>query len=391
MLSLGNAAPARCLLQAFRRSVDRSVCLPTKEMILVPAKTPRPANPLVSVVLPCFNEARVLERLTESIVSALDRGDDRYEIVYVNDGSTDDSVGVLEGLAAANPAIRVVHFSRNFGHQAAVQAGLEHARGDAVVVMDSDLQDDPAAITEFLDQWRAGYDVVYALRYNRKESPPKRFLFYAFYRVLNAISDMPIPQDAGNFGLVDRAVVDHLLQLTDRDRFYPGLRRWVGFRQIGVPVERQARHDGKPRVSLRQLFRLAKSAVFSFSRLPLAVFYTVALLSALACCVLTTFTLYHKLFTGLATPGWTSITMAASFFGALNALGIAILGEYVIRIYDQVRARPMYIVARKVNFGRSPDDQPWQMTNDEIPNDERMTNAKARMSNLCHAPLRAAP
>jgi len=323
----------------------------------VPAVRFRPVNPLVSVVLPCFNEATVLERLTESVVRTLEGNTDRYEIVYVNDGSTDDSLDVLDGLAAANPAIRVIHFSRNFGHQAAVQAGLEHARGDAVIVMDSDLQDDPAAIAEFLDQWRAGYDVVYAVRYNRKESPPKRFLFYAFYRVLNAISEMPIPQDAGNFGLVDRAVVDQVLQLSDRDRFYPGLRRWVGFRQVGVRVERHARHDDRPRVSLRQLFRLAKSAVFSFSRVPLAVFYTVALVSMLVCLGLTAFTLYHKLFTGLATPGWTSITMAASFFGALNALGIAILGEYVIRIYDQVRARPLYIVARRVNCGRHADFQ----------------------------------
>jgi dolichol-phosphate mannosyltransferase len=323
----------------------------------VPATNSRPHNPLVSVVLPCFNEAHVLERLTESVVRVLERSADRYEIVYVNDGSTDDSIDVLDGLAAANPGIRVVHFSRNFGHQAAVQAGLEHACGDAVVVMDSDLQDDPAAIAEFLDQWQAGYDVVYAVRYSRKESPPKRFLFYAFYRLLNAISDMPIPQDAGNFGLVDRTVVDHLLQLNDRDRFYPGLRRWVGFRQIGVPIERHARHDDRPRVSLRQLFRLAKSAIFSFSRVPLAVFYSVAVVSLLVCLGLCAFTLYHKLFTGLAVPGWTSVTITSSFFGALNALGIAILGEYVIRIYDQVRARPLYIVARRVNFGRDADTE----------------------------------
>lgn len=321
-------------------------------------KSPRPADPLISVVLPCYNEARVLERLTGAVVRTLAHQGERYEIVYVNDGSNDDSGEILDRLAEANPAIRVVHFSRNFGHQAAVQAGLEHTRGDAVVVMDSDLQDDPAAITAFLERWRTGYDVVYAVRHHRKESPPKRFLFYAFYRVLNAISEMPIPQDAGNFGLVDRTVVDHILRLSDRDRFYPGLRRWVGFRQIGVPVERHARHDARPRVSLRQLFRLAKSAIFSFSRVPLAVFYSVAIVSLLVCLGLCAFTLYHKLFTGLAVPGWTSVTITSSFFGALNALGIAILGEYVIRIYDQVRARPMYIVARKVNFQSTvaPDD-----------------------------------
>ncbi len=325
----------------------------------------RPDDPLVSVVLPCYNEAQVLRRLTDLVTRALAASDVRYEIVFVNDGSTDDSVEILDDLARADPAIHVVHFSRNFGHQAAVQAGLTHARGDAVVLMDSDLQDDPAAIPGFLDHWRAGYDVVYAVRFNRKESPPKRFLFYAFYRVLNAISEMPIPQDAGNFGLVDRAVAAHILQLADRDRFYPGLRRWVGFRQIGVPVERHARHDDKPRVSMRQLFRLAKSAIFSFSRVPLAMFYTVAVVSLLVCAGLCGFTLYHKLFTGLAIPGWTSITIAASFFGALNSLGIAVLGEYVIRIYDQVRARPLFIVARKVNFDRhelEPAEPEWRDT-----------------------------
>lgn len=333
----------------------------------------------------------MLGRLTDLLLRSAERSNCRYEILYVNDGSTDESESILSALAAANPSIRVLHLSRNFGHQAAVQAGLEYARGDAVVVMDSDLQDDPAAITEFLAHWRAGYDVVYAVRYNRKESPPKRFLFYSFYRILNAVADIQIPQDAGNFGLVDRTVVKHILQLSDRDRFYPGLRRWVGFRQIGVRVERQARHDSRPRVSVKQLFGLAKTAVFSFSRVPLAVFYMVAVASAFVCCGLTAFTLYHKLLTGLATPGWTSITMAASFFGALNALGIAILGEYVIRIYDQVRARPLYLVSSKVNFERWPDDGRYPAGNDDAPGDEtpngrmpkvkRTSSVRARMEN----------
>jgi len=354
----------------------------------------RPAHPLVSVVLPCFNEGGVLEQLTTRLVRAFSQIDAAYEIVYVNDGSTDHSAEILDGLAAADQAIRVVHLSRNFGHQAAVQAGLEHTRGDAVVVMDSDLQDDPAAIGEFLERWRAGYDVVYAVRRNRKESPAKRFLFYAFYRVLNAISDMPIPRDAGNFGLVDRLALEHLLQLTDRDRFYPGLRRWVGFRQTGVPVERHARHDAQPRVSLRQLFQLAKSAIFSFSRLPLAVFYTVALVSLVVCLGLCCFTLYHKLFTGLAIPGWTSVTITSSFFGALNALGIAILGEYVVRIYDQVRARPPYIAARKVNFGHRRQDDSYPARKDAAPednttDDKRITCAQARRNN--EQPVLAAP
>ncbi len=312
----------------------------------------RPDNPLVSVVLPLYNEAAVLRTLTQRVEEALRSCTSRYEIVYVNDGSTDDSPYILEELARENPQVRVVHFSRNFGHQAAVQAGLMFAAGDAVVVMDSDMQDDPAAIPRFVEQWRAGYDVVYAVRFQRKEHFIKRSLFYTFYRVLNAVSDTPIPNDAGNFGLVDRRVAEHIVRMYDRDRYYPGLRRWVGFRQIGVPVERLARHDDHPRVSMRQLGRLAKSAIFSFSSFPLTMFYLLAALSLLTCAAVCGFALYHKLFTGLAIPGWASVTIVASFFGAMNAAGIGILGEYVIRIYDQARARPLFIVEREVNFSR---------------------------------------
>ncbi len=305
---------------------------------------------LISVVLPLYNEAAALATLFDQLDHALADCDCRGEVIFINDGSTDESGLLLDDLAARDARVRVIHFSRNFGHQAAVQAGLLHASGDAIVVMDSDLQDNPTAISTFLEKWRGGYDVVYAVRVHRKEGALKRWLFYAFYRVLNMIAQIAIPKDAGNFGLIDRKVALQIGHLSDRDRFFPGLRRWVGFRQVGVPVERFARHDGRPRVSFLGLWRLAKTAVFSFSAFPLTMFYAIAAVSLLVCVGLVTFTLYHKLFTGLAIPGWTSMTVTASFFGALNALGIGILGEYVIRIYDQVRARPLFIVARKVNF-----------------------------------------
>jgi dolichol-phosphate mannosyltransferase len=327
-------------------------------MIRAVASLPLLENaPLISVVLPLYDEAAVLHTLARRVEAALQDCGCRYEIIFVNDGSRDESPEILDHLARENPHIRVVHFSRNFGHQAAVQAGLTFAEGDAIVVMDSDLQDDPSAIPQFIARWREGYDVVYAVRFNRKENVFKRSLFYSFYRLLNAISDTPIPNDAGNFGLIDRKVAEHIVRMCDRDRFYPGLRRWVGFRQIGVAVERHARHDDRPRVSLRQLWRLAKSAIFSFSSFPLTAFYAIAALSMLACVAVCGFTLYHKLFTGLAAPGWTSMSMVASFFGAINALGIGILGEYVIRIYDQVRARPLYVVERQVNFGRRAEER----------------------------------
>lgn len=315
---------------------------------------------LVSVVLPVFNEAAVLGRLTEQLVGALSKVDCRYELVFVNDGSSDGSAERLDELAFVNPRIRVLHLSRNFGHQAALHAGLSHARGDAVVVMDSDLQDDPYAIRRFLDEWQNGYDVVYAVRAERKENVIKRGLFRGFYRVLNLVAHTRIPMDAGNFGLIDRRVAEEIAALVDRDRYFPGLRSWVGFRQTGVTVARGRRYDDCPRVSLRGLFRLAKSAIFSFSSVPLSVFYLIAGLSLAACTGVATFALYHKLFTGLAIPGWASTTMIGSFFGALNALGIGILGEYAIRIYDQVRARPHYIVARSTE-NRAAELQPSEL------------------------------
>jgi dolichol-phosphate mannosyltransferase len=304
---------------------------------------------LVSVVLPVYNERDAIEPLARALDETLAAAGADRELIFINDGSRDGSAEALDRLAAADPRVRVLHFSRNFGHQAAVQAGLAHARGDVVVVMDADMQDDPASILRFLGKWREGYDVVYAIRTGRKEGAWKRTLFYTFYRVLKVVVPFPIPADAGNFGLVDRRVAGEIARLLDRDRYYAGLRSWVGFRQVGVEVERGARYDARPRVSLFGLFRLAKSAIISFSSLPLTLFYLIGSLAMAMFLGLAAFTLYHKLFTGLAIPGWTSITMATSFFGALNALGIAVLGEYVTRIYEQVRARPMYLIERTVN------------------------------------------
>lgn len=312
----------------------------------------RSSNPLISVVLPVYNERAVLRELHQRVSDALEATGCKHEIIFINDGSHDGSGEELDALAELDPCVRVLHFSRNFGHQAAVQAGMNDARGDAVVVMDSDLQDDPNAIRHFVSFWQDGYDVVYAVRVARKEGFVKRKLFSSFYRVLNAVSSVDIPRDAGNFGLVDRRVADRINKLSDRDRYYPGLRSWVGFKQIGVVVERGRRHDEKPRVSLWGLFRLAKSAIFSFSSFPLTVFYVIAILSMGTCLGLSGYVLYHKLLTGMAVPGWASTTIVAAFFGALNALGIGILGEYATRIYDQVRARPSYIVDRVTSRDR---------------------------------------
>ena len=311
---------------------------------------PSADSPTVSVVLPVYNEADILSELTQQLFVHLSRFGGEYELLYVNDGSTDHSGKELDRLAGEDSRVRVVHLSRNFGHQAAVQAGLSVARGEAVVVMDTDLQDDPAQLPRMLAEWQRGTDVVYAIRTARKEGAVKRFLFSSFYRVLNTISSIPIPRDVGNFCVMDKRVARTVCELLDRDRYFPGLRSWAGFHQKGVEVERLARYDDNPRVSLFGLFRLAKSAIFSFSRFPLGLFYLLAGGSLLACLGLCCYALHQRLISDVAIPGWTSLTITASFFGALNALGIAVLGEYVTRIYDQVRQRPVYLVDRTVNL-----------------------------------------
>lgn len=305
------------------------------------------SSPVLSIVLPVFNEVRVLGDLMEAIAEAVALEPVRLEVIFVDDGSTDGSGARLDDIASLRDDVRVLHFVRNFGHQAAVQAGLAAATGDAVVLMDSDMQDDPRAIPRFLEAWRNGADVVYAVRTDRKEAIWKRTLFVSFYRVLNAIADQPIPRDAGNFSLLDRSVVDQINSLPERERYFPGLRQWVGFRQEGLPVERLARYDDHPRVSLRGLFRLAQTAVFSFSTFPLRIFYGIAAASFVVFLGVGLFALYHRLLTGEAIPGWTSQLCVAAFFGMINALGVGILGEYVFRIYDQVRGRPLFIVRER--------------------------------------------
>ena len=242
------------------------------------ANAQRSAEITVSVVLPLYNEDRVLRTLERRVTEAIRACGCRPEIIFVNDGSQDASPAILDELAAAHAHVRVLHLSRNFGHQVALQAGLEHASGDVIIVMDADLQDDPASIPRLLACWQQGYDVVNAIRSGRKEGLLKKFLFFAFYRLLARVSAIPMPVDAGNFGLVDRRVGREIAQLMDRDRYYSGLRSWVGFKQIGIPVERESRYDARPRVSIRGLFRLAKNAIFSFSAVPLMIFYGIGMI-----------------------------------------------------------------------------------------------------------------
>lgn len=315
-----------------------------------PPARPPVSDSLISVVVPVYNEAAVLDVLCSRLRTSLTLCRTTFEIIFVNDGSRDATPELLDRLARKFADVRVIHLSRNFGHQAAILAGLQHARGDAVVLMDSDLQDPPEAIGKLFEPWQAGYDVVYAIRTSRKESIWKRSLFAAFHRILSSIAHTPIPVDAGNFGLVDARIAKAIVAFGERDRYLPGLRSWVGFKQIGVPVERGSRYDGQPRVPLAGLFQLAKTAVFSFSSLPLKMFGWLGLIAFTLFICVSGYAVYCKLFTELAVPGWTSEVVTISFFASLNALGISMLGEYVVRIYDQVRGRPVYLIDRTMNL-----------------------------------------
>jgi glycosyltransferase involved in cell wall biosynthesis len=277
-----------------------------------------------------------------------------FEFLFINDGSTDGSRDFVLKQVGENSDICLLELSRNFGHQTAVYAGLQYADGEAVIIMDTDLQDRPEVIRDFIKKWEGGAHVVYAIRTKRKEHPIKRFFFYMFYKILNGLSNIPIPVEAGMFSLMDRQVVNLLATIPERNRFIPGLRAWVGFNQVGIPVERDERGDRIPRVSFIQLVRLATDAIISFSWIPLRISTILGILAAFLSIVGTCIVLYKKFISLEAIPGWTSTLLSIFFFGAVQLIIFGIIGEYLGRIYEEVKRRPAYVVRRVV--GRSSDE-----------------------------------
>jgi dolichol-phosphate mannosyltransferase len=267
-----------------------------------------------------------------------------YELIFVNDGSFDTTLDRLKALQAQDPHISLLDLARNFGHQAAVTAGIDHAAGRAVIVIDGDLQDPPEVIPDLVARWQEGYEVVYAIRTRRKEGALKRLAYGAFYRLMQFMADTEIPLDAGDFSLIDRRAAKVLRQLPERNRFVRGLRSWVGFRQIGVPFERAERHEGQSKYTLRALVGLATSGFISFSKLPLRIatylgtlVSGMAFLSALAFVVL-------RLVTEVEPRGWTSVIVVVLFLGGVQLVTLGILGEYLGYVLDEVRRRPPYVV-----------------------------------------------
>jgi len=313
--------------------------------------TPPNENWSLSVVSPVYNEAENIGAFLDELLPALSAiaPPGGFEVLLVNDGSSDATASVLDAAAkSAHPVVKAIHLSRNFGMEAAIHAGLERAQGNAIIVMDSDLQDDPHALNLLVDAWHNGADVAYAVRTSRKEGLVRRSLFWLFYRLLGAIANIALPNDASNFALMDRRVCQALLAMPERNRFLRGLRAWVGFRQVGVPVARRARHQGDTRLGFRGQWKLAMNAIFAFSYAPLFLFRIAGLCALCLCAALITWALYHKLIAGLELKAWASELIVTCYLGGINLLGIGIVGEYIARIYDQVKRRPHYIVARIV-------------------------------------------
>jgi len=303
----------------------------------------------VSVAAPAYNEVEILPEFVRRVDAVLDTiPGGPHEIVIVNDGSTDGTTDLLERRIRSRHRLVAVTLSRNFGHQAALSAALDHADGDVVVLMDSDLQDEPERIPEFVAHHREGYDVVYAQRASRQESLLHRAAYSMAYRMIGRFSSVPLPLDAGDFGLMSRRVVEQLRQAPERQRYLRGLRAWAGYRQLGVPVHRAARAAGTTKYSWSKLFGLAFDGLFSFSVAPLRV---AALLGGIAILVSALYTLYivaAKLLLDSSPQGFTTIIVVITFLSGTNLLFLGLLGEYLGRVYEEVKRRPIYIAERVV-------------------------------------------
>jgi glycosyltransferase involved in cell wall biosynthesis len=303
----------------------------------------------LSVAIPVHNEESVLPELLQRLRKVLEElPGGPHEIVFVDDGSTDGTFDRLGAAVREDSRIIAISLSRNFGHQAAISAALDHASGDAVVIMDGDLQDVPEVIPQFVEKFGEGFDVVYAQRVRRKEPLLLRICYFVFYRMMARLSDIRLPLDSGDFGLMSRRVVDHVRQMPEHHRYLRGMRSWVGFRQIGVPVERAERHSGKSKYSMMRLMKLAADGIFAFSIVPIraaaAVGATVMSLSFLYVC----YAVYAKMFLKQSPQGFTALLVAITFLSGIMLFFLGIIGEYVGRIYEETKARPQYIVGRIV-------------------------------------------
>lgn len=302
----------------------------------------------LSVAIPLHNEESVLPELLRRLAAVLDDvPGGSHEIVFVDDGSTDRTYEILEAAVRQDERIQVLSLSRNFGHQAAISAALDHVTGDATVVMDGDLQDVPEAIPQFVAKYQEGFDVVYAKRVRRKEPWLLRLCYYVFYRMMAKLSDIRLPLDSGDFGLMSRRVVDQLRLMPEHHRYLRGMRSWVGFRQAGIEVERAERHSGKSKYSLMRLMKLALDGIFAFSIVPIRAAALLGGFVMLLSTLYVLYSLYAKLFLHKSPQGFTALIVAVTFLSGVVLFFLGVIGEYVGRIYEETKARPQYIIARR--------------------------------------------
>lgn len=305
---------------------------------------------MYSIVIPIYNEQETIPELYRRLKNVIDELDQPTEIILVDDGSNDKSFDLMEEIHKQDSRIKLIRFSRNFGHQVAISAGMDNTSGEAVILMDGDLQDPPELIPSMLSKWNEGFQVVYTVKLSRKESPLKRFAFHTFYRLMHAFASISIPMEAGNFSLMDKKVIDVLRRMPERNRYISGMRAWAGFRQTGIQFDRDARFAGKPQMSLKRLVSLAFDGLFSFSNAPLRFAIYVGFFSALISFFVGLFVIYEKLFTDKAILGWASTIVSITFLGGMILLTLGFIGEYIGRIYDEVKQRPLYVIKDKKGF-----------------------------------------
>ena len=306
-------------------------------------------SPRLSVAIPVHNEVSVLPELLSRLLNVLnDLPGGPHEIIFVDDGSTDETFAFLEEATRNDSRIVVISLSRNYGHQAALTAALDYVSGDAAIVMDGDLQDVPEAIPEFVQKYSQGYDVVYAQRIRRKEPRVLRLCYFFFYRLLAKLSDVRLPVDSGDFGLISRRVIDQLRRMREHHRYLRGMRGWVGFRQTGLVVEREERHSGKSKYSVMRLLKLAADGIFAFSIVPIR---AAALLGATAIVLsglYVLYSLYARFFLHESPQGFTALIATGTFLSGVLLFFLGVIGEYVGRIYEETKARPIYIIGQVV-------------------------------------------
>lgn len=308
----------------------------------------------LSVAIPLHNEAAVLPELLRRTRMVLDElAGGPHEIVFVDDGSTDATFAILEEASRLDPRISAISLSRNFGHQAALSAALDYVTGDAAVVMDGDLQDVPEFIPEFVARYDQGYDVVYAQRILRKEPMALRLCYFVFYRLMAMLSDIQLPLDSGDFGLMSRRVIDELRRMPEHHRYLRGMRGWVGFRQMGLPVERGPRFSGESKYSLMRLAKLAADGIFAFSIVPIRAAALLGAVAIILSALYSIYALYAKFVLHQSPQGFTALIVAIAFLSGLILFFLGVIGEYVGRIYEETKARPLYIVGRIAGSAKS--------------------------------------